>query len=389
MEQIFLAQTRRKQDLEWLQAALAGQGQVLNVGETLDDVLGLMDMTGSCLVFIGLSREGQTTQCALIEALLDVRPMVVVVALGDGLDNQLVLNAMRAGARDFIAYGSRSSEVLGLVRRLTQRLPQLPPSREQGELTLLYGLQPDPDAALLAVHLALQIQARGQRCLFVDLGVPRGESLELFGLESSFCVGDALRNIRRLDSNLIESAFSRHPDGLRLLPHGPDDDALERFSLGELFLLLGSLRQHFQHVVVNLCGQPDSDGLRSFSTHAQRLFWCIDQSVPNCRRNLSLLATWRGKGIKLDHARLLVDRYQAGVAPGLEELSKTFALPLEAGLPLSPVTRLRAKNEGVALYQFAPRDGLTQGLLTLANGVVEHKQGGSRRWWQRLLRITT
>ena len=42
MEQIFLAQTRRKQDLEWLQAALAGQGQVLNVGETLDEVLGLM-----------------------------------------------------------------------------------------------------------------------------------------------------------------------------------------------------------------------------------------------------------------------------------------------------------------------------------------------------------
>ncbi|MBV7563098.1 pilus assembly protein [Pseudomonas sp. sia0905] len=386
MEQIFLAQTRRKQDLEWLQAALAGQGQVLNVGDTLDEVLGLMDMTGSCLVFVGLSREGQTSQCALIEALLDMRPMVVVVALGDGLDNQLVLNAMRAGARDFIAYGSRSSEVLGLVRRLTQRLPQLPPSREQGELTLLYGLQPDADAALLAVHLALQIQARGQRTLYVDLGIPRGESLELFGMESSFCFGDALRHIRRLDSNLIESAFARHPDGLRVLPHGPDDDALERFSLGELFLLLGSLRQHFQHVFVNLCGQPDCDGLRSFVNHAQRMFWCVDQSVPNCRRNLALLNLWRSKGIKLDHARLLVDRYQPAVAPGLPELSKTFALPLEAGLPLSPVTRLKAKNQGVPLFEFAPRDGLTQGLLALANGLFEPRHGAAGSWWRRLLR---
>ena len=386
MEQIFLAQTRRKQDLEWLQAALAGQGQVLNVGETLDEVLGLMDMTGSSLVFIGLSREGQTAQSALIESLLDVRPMVVVVALGDGMDNQLVLNAMRAGARDFISYGARSSEVLGLVRRLTQRLPQLPASRDQGELSLLYGAQADADAALLAIHLALRVQARGQTTLFIDLGIPKGESQELYGLECSFFFGDALRNIRRLDSNLIESAFTRHPDGLRLLPHGPDDEPLERFSLGELFLLLGSLRQHFQHVLVNLCGQPDSDGMRSFIAQAQRVFWCIDQSVPNCRRNLAQLSVWRGKGLKLDHVKLLVDRYQSSVAPSMQELQRTFELPLEVGLPLSPVTRLKAKNLGQSLYQFAPRDGLTQGLLVLGNEMVEHQHKADGNWWQRLLR---
>ncbi|TBU92098.1 pilus assembly protein [Phytopseudomonas dryadis] len=386
MEQIYLAQTRRKQDLDWLQAALAPQGQVLNVGETLDEVLGLMDMTGSALVFVGLNRDNQAAQCALIEALLDVRPMLVVVALGDGLDNQLVLNAMRAGARDFIAYGARSSEVLGLVRRLVQRLPPLPPSRDQGDLTLLYGTQPDADAALLAGHLALQIQARGQRTLLIDLGVPRGESLEIFALEASFFFGDALRNIRRLDSNLLESAFTRHPEGLRLLAHGPEDDALERFSIGELFLLMGSLRQYFQHVVVNLCGQPDSDGLRSFIAQAQCVLWCVDQSVPNCRRNLALLTSWRSIGVKLDHARLLVDRYQPSVSPSLQELGRTFEMPLEGSLALSPVTRLKAKNQARSLYQSAPRDPLTQGLLNLAEQQIKHKCQPPPPWWRRALR---
>ncbi|TBU81632.1 pilus assembly protein [Pseudomonas daroniae] len=387
MEQIFLAQTRRKQDLDWLQAALAGQGQVLNVGETLDDVLGLMDMTGSSLVFVGLCRESQGNQSALIEALLDVRPMVVVVALGDGMDNQLVLNAMRAGARDFIAYGSRSSEVLGLVRRLTQRLPQLPPSREQGDLTLFYGTQPDADAALLAGHLALQFQARGQRTLLIDLGVPQGESLELFALEASFFFGDALRNIRRLDSNLIESAFTSHPDGLRILAQGSEDDALALFSLGELFLLMGSLRQNFEHVVVNLCGQPDSDALRSFIAQGQYLLWCVDQSVPNCRRNMERLASWRNKGVKLDHARLLVDRYQSSVAPSLQELARTLELPLGIGLPLSPVTRLKGKNQARSLYQTAPRDTLTQGLLHLADQILQHRRRSPGSWWKRVLRV--
>lgn len=387
MEQIFLAQTRRKQDLDWLQAALAGQGQVLNVGESLDDVLGLMDMTGSSLVFVGLSRDSQASQSALIEALLDVRPMVVVVALGDGMDNQLVLNAMRAGARDFIAYGSRSSEVLGLVRRLTQRLPQLPPSREQGGLTLFYGAQPDADAALLAGHLALQLQLRGQRTLLIDLGVPQGESLELFALEASFFFGDALRNIRRLDSNLIESAFTRHPDGLRILAQGPDDDAFAQYSLGELFLLMGSLRQNFQHVVINLCGQPDGDALRSLIAQGQHLLWYVDQSVPNCRRNMERLSAWRIKGVKLDHARLLVDRYQSAVAPAAKELARTLEVPLQAGVPLSPVTRLKAKNQARSLYQTAPRDALTQSLVQLADQILQQRQGSSGSWWSRVLRV--
>jgi pilus assembly protein CpaE len=70
-------------------------------------LLALVDMTFASLVFIGLDREQLMAQCALIEGVLEAKPMLAIVALGDGMDNQLVLHAMRAGARDFVAYGSR------------------------------------------------------------------------------------------------------------------------------------------------------------------------------------------------------------------------------------------------------------------------------------------
>src|SRR5690606_3728229 len=132
---------------------------------------------------------------------------LVVVGVGDGFDTQLVLAAMRAGARDFISYGLRASEVLGLVRRLTRRLPQLPVRSELGQLWVLYGAQPDVDAAWVTAHLALAAQQQGDATLFVDLGLPQGESLDLLAVEAKFSFGDALRNLRRLDSNLIGTAF--------------------------------------------------------------------------------------------------------------------------------------------------------------------------------------
>lgn len=209
LSQTFLAITRNTTDLEWLQGALAPLGQVVSVGTgSLDELLALADVTFANLVFVGLDRENVVAQSALIEGALEAKPMLAVVALGDGMDNQLVLNAMRAGARDFVAYGSRSSEVAGLVRRLSKRLPPVTSNAHLGGLTVLYCTQSNADGAMLATHLAMVVQKSGQQTLLLDLGLPRSDSLALLGLESTFNFGDALRHLRRLDTTLINSAFT-------------------------------------------------------------------------------------------------------------------------------------------------------------------------------------
>jgi pilus assembly protein CpaE len=66
--QTYLALTRNQDDLQWLQGALAPLGQVIGAnGPSLDELLALVDMTFSNLVFIGLDREQLIAQCALIE----------------------------------------------------------------------------------------------------------------------------------------------------------------------------------------------------------------------------------------------------------------------------------------------------------------------------------
>lgn len=375
LSQTFLAITRTSTDLEWLQGALAPLGQVVGASTgNLDELLALVDVTFASLVFVGLDREHLVTQCALIEGALEAKPMLAIVALGDGMDNQLVLNAMRAGARDFVAYGSRSSEVAGLVRRLSKRLPPVTPNTNMGGLTVLYGAQSGSDGAMLATHLALVVQRCGQRTLLLDLGSPHGDSLAMLSLEASFHFGDAVRHLRRLDATLIDSAFTTEPSGLRMLAYAEGDDLLENTSAAELYMLLSSLRQHFQHVVVNLVGQKDSEALRTFVLHCDQLLWCVDQSVLECRRNLAVINLWREKGMKLQHAGLLIDRFLKPVAPGAEDLGKTFGLPVLAVLPLSPELRLNAKNQGVPLFSLGPREPLCQSLRALGERLAKRSE---------------
>jgi pilus assembly protein CpaE len=384
LSQTFLAITPNATDLEWLQGALAPLGQLISAGTgSLDELLALVDVTFASVVFVALDREHLMNQSALIEGVLEAKPMLAVVALGDGMDNQLVLTAMRAGARDFVAYGSRSSEVAGLVRRLSKRLPAVAPNPNMGSLTAIYGAQGDGDGALVSSHLALVAQTSGRVTLLLDLGVPRGDSLAMLSLESSFNFGDAVRHLRRLDSTLIDSAFTAHESGLCILASTHDDASLEETSAAELYMLLSALRQHFQHVVVNLVGQPDSESLRTFVTHCDQLLWYADQSVIECRRNLAILNLWREKGLKLQQAGLLVDKYLRQVPPSAEALEKTFGLPVMAVLPLSPEIRLNAKNQGLSLFELSPREALTSGLRQLGErlGSQSTNQGRSREGW--------
>jgi pilus assembly protein CpaE len=388
LSQTFLAITRNSTDLEWLQSALAPLGQVVSAGGgSLDELLALVDVTFANLVFVGLDREHVVAQSALIEGALEAKPMLAIVALGDGMDNQLVLNAMRAGARDFVAYGSRSSEVAGLVRRLSKRLPPVAPNTQLGGLTVMYGVQSSSDGALLANHMAMVVQKSGQQTLLLDLGLPRGDSLALLGLESSFHFGDALRHLRRLDATLIDSAFTSAEAGLRILAYASSDEPLETTSAAELFMLLSALRQHFQHIVVNLTGQADSEALRTFVSHCDKLLWYTDQNVLNCRRNLAVLNNWREKGMKLDHGRLLIDRYLSNVAPDAETLGKTYNLEVIAILAANAEVRLNAKNQGVSLFELAPREKLTQSLRALGERLAKRSEGLAKpkvTWFGRL-----
>ncbi len=379
LSQTFLALTRNNTDLEWLQGALAPIGQVVGASTgSLDELLALVDVTFAGLVFVGLDREKVVAQCALIEGALEAKPMLAIVALGDGMDNQLVLNAMRAGARDFVAYGSRSSEVAGLVRRLSKRLPPVTPNAQLGGLTVMYSAQCNADGALLTSHLGLVVQKSDQQTLLLDLGLPRGDSLALLGLQSAFYFGDALRHLRRLDSTLIDSAFSVAPGGLRILAYSDSDEPLEHTSAAELYMLLSALRQHFQHIVVNLTGQPDSEALRTFVSHCDKLLWYTDQNVLDCRRNLAILNLWRAKGMNLEHARMLVDRYLRGVAPDADALAKTFGLEVLATLPPADELRMNAKNQATTLFELGPREALTQGLKTLGERLAQRSQGLAR-----------
>lgn len=361
-------------ELQWLKSGLQQVGDIVPASsQALEDILGLVDMIGANIIFVGMHKTTVQRITTLIEGMLAAKPMLSVIAIGDGFDNDLVLAAMRAGARDFLVPGSRTSEVTGLVRRLGERIStgNVAPLR-QGKMTAILNARPDGDTSFFATHLAIAMQQANTNnsVLLLDLGMPAADSLMFLGLESTFTFVDAVRNLRRLDATLIDSACVKHESGLMILSMPEELKDLEDISSAEVYLLIGIFRNHFTHVVVNLAGVPSSDFLQLMLNNCEQIYTVVDQSVPSYRHNLVRTKQLKEAGITVGSGGVVVERYRAKIPPSASAIAKAFDMELVAELVDSNETRLRSINLGKSMFELAPRDRYLNGVQNVARKIL-------------------
>jgi pilus assembly protein CpaE len=123
-------------------------------------------------------------------------------------------------------------------------------------------------ATTIAVNLALALQSAHGNTALVDLA-PLGHAALHMNLKPLFTVADAIRNLHRLDSSLLEGFMTRHGGGLQLLA-GPSAPVPVEPSTAEFAGLFDLLIGHFRYVVVDASTRVDS---------ATRLVSSLSQAV--------------------------------------------------------------------------------------------------------------
>ena len=364
--------------LNWLQEVLIDEGEVIKTDvSSIDRVRQLLDLTGSQVVFVGLSETNLRQNIAFIEDLVTFKTMLLVIAVADHLDNELVLSAMRAGAREFITTGTRHNEVMRLLNRLQHRAPIAQHATDRrGKVTSLVSARPGSDTPMLALHLALAIQTEGQneKVLLLDMGTPASDTLTYLGINAPYSFLDAIRSLRRLDSTLIDSAFAKHESGLKLLALPEDHTGIGDVTSADVYVLLGVLQQYFTHIIINLGGVPYSDFLHLLVSNSNTTLALLEQSVPSCKQNMQLIRKISQGQIDMDSVKLVVDRYLPNLPPDAENLARGLNINLLTTLPSSGMARLKMMNSGESLFECAPRDPYTQAARKMARKLTMAEQ---------------
>jgi len=221
-----------------------------------DPVVRRIQATNAQVVLIDIPADNAISALRAIELLHQELPSVALFAIGSISQPQVIVGAMRAGAREFVERPTTTTDLLDAFVRLTAAQQKVNREGTTGKVFTVVNAKGGNGATTVAVNLALALHAAHGNTALVDLA-PLGHVALHMNLKPLFSVADALRNLHRLDSSLLESYMTRHSSGLQLLA-GPNIPVAVDPSSAEYALLFDMLMAHFRYVVVDASTRVDT-----------------------------------------------------------------------------------------------------------------------------------
>jgi pilus assembly protein CpaE len=220
-----------------------------------DPVLRRIHVVHPDVVLVDIPADNAIPALRAIELLHQEMPDLALFAIGSISQPQVIVGAMRAGAREFIERPTTTTDLLEAFVRLTAAQRKVNREGTTGKVFTVVNAKGGSGSTTIAVNLALALQAAHGNTALVDMAALGHTALHL-NLKPMFTVTDAIRNLHRLDSSLLESFMTRHGGGLQLLA-GPSVPVSAEPSTAEVARLFDLLIGHFRYVVVDTSSRLD------------------------------------------------------------------------------------------------------------------------------------
>ena len=241
-----------------------------------------------------------------------------------------------------------------VVERMPQATPvpaPLPRQVRRGALTVVFGCRGGSGATTLAINTAAQLVRAGRSVCVVDLDLHLGDVFVALDLEAPTSLAAVAREAGSLDATSLRRRLAQHASGLCALSQAGHVDDLDATLPQRLPGLLDTLREHFDHVIV--------DGVRDFGDAAlpaleaaTQVLVVVTQDVPSVRRAARVLGILRRLGVDESRARLVVNRAVRGAA--IDDTAIERALALKVAARVREDDRVaRALDDGVLLLDIA------------------------------------
>jgi pilus assembly protein CpaE len=265
------------------------------------------------VTLIDIPADNPSVALRAIELLHQEMPEAAIFAVGMLNQPQVIVNAMRAGAREFIERPTSTTDVLEAFVRLTTAQRRVRQEGVRGKVFSVINAKGGNGATTVAVNLALALQSAHGQTALVDLA-PLGHAALHMNLKPVFNVADATRNLHRMDASLLESFMTRHTGGLQLLAGITIPAAIDP-STAEFVRLFDMLVSHYRYVVVDASSRFDAASrLIANLSEAVLLVACTDvASLWSAAR----VQQYLGETGSRERVRLVLNRFRK--VPGFSE----------------------------------------------------------------------
>jgi pilus assembly protein CpaE len=311
-----------------------------------------------------------------IELIHQEVPAAVVFALGSLTQPQVIVSAMRAGAREFIERPTTITDLLEAFVRLSSAQRKVQRQEARGKVFTVVNAKGGSGATTIAVNLALALQSAHGNIVLVDIA-PLGHAALHMNVKPSFAVADAIQNLHRLDGSLLESFTTRHSSGLQLLAGASLPMSIEP-STADFARLFDLLVSHFRYVVVDASSRLDPT-TRLVSNLSQMVLIAAHSDVASLW-SAARIQQYLGETGGRERLQLVLNRFRK--TPGFTDTDAASAAGMKLlwKIPNQYFAASTAIDRGVPLMQQSNSD-IARSFVALAGRLTEGDADVKRAAW--------
>jgi len=346
---------------------------------------------------IGLVAIDRDTDKALelVSQLGQSSPECAVLVVSSSSDGNLILQAMRAGAKEFLTQPLRIEDLLAALSRISERRFGRDENRPRGSRVIaVAGSIGGVGTTSLAVNLGCSLASDANNSVaLIDLDLCLGDADVFLDIIPDYTLVDVAQNVTRLDFTLLKRSLTKHSSGLYLLPRPVQLEDIGLISAEDMQRVIGLMKATFTHLVLDLSKSYSAIDLIALEM-ANDVLLVTQLDLP-CLRNVVRLMMSFGEmqGIA-DKVKIVINRvgFQSGQIT-LKKAAETIGKDIFWQLPNDYRAMIDVRNNGIPLIEHAPKAAITQSIVTLAEALGSEQKaavggvGGKKSGIGRLFQL--
>lgn len=346
--------------------------------ETIDDFNNYSDIfnilassKGKSLLIVDLS----TNKIKNLDFILQVTKECKnckVLALSDNPSVELIIEVMRAGAKEFVPVPIIKNEFFEAIKKLVTEMNE-PVKKNKCKIISVFSNKGGIGKTSLATNLALELaKITKENIALIDLNFQMGDITTFLDLKPSFNISYMLENLDKINETFLLSTLERYKStSLYVLADPPYFKQADNIQPKQITRLFNTLKETFSYIIVDAEASFDGKNIAALD-NSDLIMLVTVANLPALRNTQRCLELFEKLGYDKEKIKIVVNRYMENDEIKEVDIEKVLSKDIYWKIPNNYFAIMSAINKGIPVSDVNDTTNVSQSYKKLAQQISDN-----------------
>lgn len=330
-----------------------------------------LSQNDNTILIVDLSQE-KNQKLDLITKVQNSFPAVKILALSDNPSVNLIIDIMRAGAKEFLPVPIIKNEFIETINKLIAE-NSCAKEKNNCKIITVYSNKGGIGKTSLATNLALELaKITKENVALIDLNFQTGDITTFLDLKPSFNISYMLENLDKINETFLLSTLERYKrTSLYVLadpPYFKQADTIKPNLIGKLFNIL---KETFSYIIVDAEASFDGKNIAALDSSDLILLVTV-ANLPALRNTQRCLELFDKLGYDKNKTQIVVNRYMENDEIKSQDVEKVLSKNIYWKIPNNYFAIMSAINKGIPVSDINSSTNVAQSYRELAKYISDN-----------------